>query len=204
MKVRLKRLFLHVWFGYKWTATTNAFCLVPAKSNQYAIFLRHTGRQGELFPEDHVDGEDERSTAEETNVDTDSLFDFSRRDFLGLTAAGGAVGAFYSFGLLSPSPGDVEETMPPFSSFRRYKSIELSNGMEVLLVSDKAARQSSACLSIGGAGQFADSRDLNGMAHLMEHMTLSSSSSRRRFQEQQNFDDWLSVYDGFSNGTCLR
>jgi insulysin len=86
----------------------------------------------------------------------------------------------------------------PFSSVRRYKSITLANGMKVLLVSDKTARTSSAALTIRGAGQFSDPPYLSGLAHLMEHVCLSSATRPRR----GDFEEWLNgdYADGFSNG----
>lgn len=97
-----------------------------------------------------------------------------------------------------------EETLSvsPFSSTRQYKSLRLSpNGLQVLLVCDKRAAQASAALTIGGAGQFADPPDLSGLAHLMEHMTLSSRSGRRRRnKDAQDFEEWLTDVDGSSNG----
>lgn len=67
---------------------------------------------------------------------------------------------------------------PPFSSVRRYKLVTLSNGLQVLLVSDKRSIPlASAALTIGGAGQFSDPDDLPGLAHLMEHMILSESKN---------------------------
>lgn len=95
-----------------------------------------------------------------------------------------------------------EISVIPFSSNRRYKTIRLSNGMQVVLVSDKVVRQASAALTIGGAGQFSDPPGLNGMAHLMEHMTLSSRTSRRQLARNkvQDFEEWLADVDGTSNG----
>jgi hypothetical protein len=207
MKLRLERLFLHAWLGFISFAETKAFYNVRPVIEQSNVFRRRRGQEGDLFSEEKNFGEEDRRKKEKIDAEMDSIFDFSRRDFLGWTAAtGGALGALYSRRSSNEPPSDVERNTPnnpPFSSFRRYKSIELSNGMQVLLVSDKVVRQSSACISIGGAGQFADPKDLNGMAHLMEHMTLSSNSGRRQNQKQQDFDEWLTLYDGASNGTCF-
>lgn len=89
----------------------------------------------------------------------------------------------------------------PFSTVRKYKSLTLSNGMRVLLVNDKYARQSSAALTIKGAGQFSDPIYLAGMAHLMEHMVLSSRPGTS-WSNQGDFEEWLEEdsSDGFSNG----
>jgi insulysin len=80
----------------------------------------------------------------------------------------------------------------PFSSRRQYKSLQLSNGLQVLLVSDKKALQASAAISIDGAGQFNEPAAIPGLAHLMEHMTLSSYPER-------DFEDWLEDKEGSSN-----
>ena len=134
------------------------------------------------------------------------VFDISRRDFAGWTATGAALGAsLYSSSASSKSglgSNDREETPIPFASFRKYKSITLPNGLKCLLVKDKVVTQSSCALTIGGAGQFSDT--LDGLAHLMEHISLSSTNTRRRgSRNAQDFDEWLSEYDGYSNGTWL-
>ncbi|CAJ1958352.1 unnamed protein product [Cylindrotheca closterium] len=64
--------------------------------------------------------------------------------------------------------------------------------MRCVLVSDIAASASEASLSIADSGQFSDCFD--GNAHLMEHIVLSSGYS------DLDFDDWISSYDGYSNG----
>lgn len=89
----------------------------------------------------------------------------------------------------------------PFSSTRKYKSVTLANGMRVLLVSDKFARQSSAALTINGAGQFSDPTYVTGLAHLTEHMVLSSKPGSS-WSNQGDFQEWLDgdYAEGFSNG----
>jgi insulysin len=93
------------------------------------------------------------------------------------------------------------DAVQPFSSVRKYKSVTLSNGMRVLLVNDRFARQSSAALTINGAGQFSDPTYLNGLAHLMEHMVLSSRPGTS-WSNQGDFQEWLEgdYAEGFSNG----
>ena len=89
----------------------------------------------------------------------------------------------------------------PFSSVREQELITLSNGLEVLLVNDKLASQSTAALVVDGAGQFTDSEDLPGLAHLMEHMVLSSNSnSDPTFgRNKGDFEEWLGENGGASN-----
>ena len=90
-----------------------------------------------------------------------------------------------------PSPLPFGPTTP-FSSQRQYKTIQLNNGLRVLLVSDKKALRASAALSIQGAGQFDEPPQIPGLAHLLEHMTLSSYAER-------DFEDWLEDKEGASN-----
>jgi hypothetical protein len=89
----------------------------------------------------------------------------------------------------------------PFSSVREQELITLSNGLEVLLVNDKLASQSTAALVVDGAGQFTDSEDLPGLAHLMEHMVLSSNSnSDSTFgRNKGDLEEWLGENGGASN-----
>jgi hypothetical protein len=90
------------------------------------------------------------------------------------------------------SPPNGEGGVPyqrPFSTVRRYKSITLFNGIKVLLVSDKNARVSSAAMTIRGAGQFSDPPFLSGLAHLMEHITLSSIVQSQL--QKGDFEEWL-------------
>lgn len=97
----------------------------------------------------------------------------------------------------------------------------LPQGLQVVLVKDKQSLRSSVALTIDGAGQFSDPPDISGLAHLMEHIVLSSSRStktkviqrkaRRLWGsgtmshgdgeegDEEDFEDWLSENDGDSN-----
>jgi insulysin len=124
----------------------------------------------------------------------------TRRKFLALGPA--AVAAMTVLGMNEESSAQAASTpfdpQIPFSSARRYKIITLPNKLKVLLVSDKRAFRSSAALSVGGAGQFADPYDVKGLAHLMEHMVLSYNS-KSTFRQSRDFEDWLSDQEGASN-----
>lgn len=117
--------------------------------------------------------------------------------------------------------------LAPFSSTRTYRNIVLSNGLQVVLVKDTQAQRSSVALTVDGAGQFADPEELPGLAHLMEHIVLSSSRAKTKViqrrarriwrnglhddridrtmnnddnSDEQDFEDWLSDNEGDSNG----
>lgn len=86
--------------------------------------------------------------------------------------------------------------LAPFSSTRTYRSIVLSNGLQVVLVKDSQAQRASVAMSIDGAGQFSDPREIPGLAHLMEHIVLSSSSGRRpKVMERKARQIWRSGAD---------
>lgn len=97
-----------------------------------------------------------------------------------------------------PSKTASSNTIIPFSSVRKYKTITLSNGLRVILVSDRYSVRSSCSLSVL-AGQFCDPDDLPGAAHLLEHMILSYNSTST-LRPKQDFEEWLSEREGFSNG----
>mmetsp|Transcript_23282 Transcript_23282/g.45042 ORF Transcript_23282/g.45042 Transcript_23282/m.45042 type:complete len:1027 (+) Transcript_23282:268-3348(+) len=117
----------------------------------------------------------------------------------------------------------------PFSTTRTYRTIILANGLQVVLVKDSQAHRSSVALTIEGAGQFSDPEELPGLAHLMEHIVLSSNSggkakamqrkARRIWNDdkymtdskysnekidnaagEEDFEDWLADNEGDSNG----
>ena len=147
----------------------------------------------------------------------------SRRDFMlrSMASAGVLSSLFYdstssalavtdivsttstSTNLLAAEGGEAASLLVPYSSVRKYKSITLANGMQVLLVSDRRKKESQAALTIGGAGQFSNPENLDGLAHCMEHMILSATnrwSGRIGQKKSKDFEEWISDYDGSSNG----
>lgn len=115
----------------------------------------------------------------------------------------------------------IPTPVPPFSTTRTYRNIVLSNGLKVVLVQDSMVQRSSVAMSIDGAGQFAEPESIPGLAHLMEHIILSSTRSRGKniieretrmlrnmwdtdtgtvnSAGEEDFEDWLSENDGESN-----
>jgi insulysin len=166
--------------------------VAPQKVNPRRLITRHTTCQ-QMAPRDS-DGPPSHP---------------SRRDFLAsgpmaaalATALGGAGDECSAQAATPPTVQPLDDAFSlqiPYSSVRRYKTIKLPNKLKVLLVSDKRAFRSSAALSVGGAGQFADPNGLPGLAHLMEHMILSVNS-RSAFRQPKDFEDWLSEQEGASN-----
>jgi insulysin len=52
---------------------------------------------------------------------------------------------------------------------RDYKGFILNNGLKVLLISDPETDKSAAALDVN-IGSMSDPRDLQGLAHFLEHM----------------------------------
>lgn len=66
--------------------------------------------------------------------------------------------------------GDLER---PDLDDRQYRVIELANKMEVFLAHDPKADKASAAMDIH-VGNFSDEENMPGMAHAVEHVSLSS------------------------------
>ena len=52
---------------------------------------------------------------------------------------------------------------------RKYRVIRLANNLEALLISDAKSSTCAASMSVG-VGSFYDDKNINGLAHLFEHM----------------------------------
>jgi hypothetical protein len=166
-----------------------------------------------------------------------ALLHVSRRKFIRLSTAANAIAGSLSSSNTSPALAidDADSLFepyekniiaiggasPPFSTTRAYRNIVLSNGLKVVLVKDSLVQRSSVALSIDGAGQFSEPSSVPGLAHLMEHIVLSSTrfSGKQRILErkarklwnngqrrndivssgEEAFEDWLSDNDGDSN-----
>ena len=57
----------------------------------------------------------------------------------------------------------------PTEDTRSYRGLTLQNGLSALLISDPETDNSAAALSVH-VGSFLDPRDLQGLAHFLEHM----------------------------------
>lgn len=72
-----------------------------------------------------------------------------------------------------PSPVLVTDHLEkPLLDDRDYRIIRLHNDIEVLLVHDPETDKASAALDVN-VGNFSDETDMPGMAHAVEHVSLS-------------------------------
>lgn len=69
-------------------------------------------------------------------------------------------------------PGDI---IKPSRGSKLYKSIELDNGLTVLLVSDKNVSQGAATMAVR-VGSSQDPPEYQGLSHLLEHMVFKGSA----------------------------
>jgi len=78
---------------------------------------------------------------------------------------------------------------------RRIAKIRLQNGLQVLLISDPLADQSSASVAVG-SGSWSDPEEYPGMAHFCEHMLFLGT---KKYPDANDFFNSLSDFNGISN-----
>jgi len=78
---------------------------------------------------------------------------------------------------------------------RATKTLSLSNGLDVLLVSDPDVHRSAAALSVG-VGHLSDPIDKQGLAHYLEHMLFLGT---KKYPEVGSFKKYLDEHSGASN-----
>ncbi|MGS2719775.1 insulinase family protein [Paraglaciecola aestuariivivens] len=78
---------------------------------------------------------------------------------------------------------------------RDYASLQLPNGLEILLVSDPSAEKSAASLSVG-VGALQDPNTQAGMAHYFEHMLFLGTE---KYPDTAEYGNFMSNNGGASN-----
>lgn len=78
---------------------------------------------------------------------------------------------------------------------RQTAKLRLSNGLEVLLISDPKADQSAATVAVG-VGSWNDPKEFPGMAHFCEHMLFMGTG---KYPDTNDFMTQISNYDGQAN-----
>lgn len=78
---------------------------------------------------------------------------------------------------------------------RQYKTLKLSNEIEVILVSDPSAEKSAAALSVG-VGLLHDPMSQQGMAHYLEHMLFLGTE---RYPDTKDYSDFMTKNGGAHN-----
>ena len=85
------------------------------------------------------------------------------------------------------------------SDFKEYKTIELTNGLRVLLISDQqknnSKTNSAAAMSVN-AGFYQEPFEYPGLAHFLEHMVFMGSG---KYPNENYFDEFISSRNGQTN-----
>ena len=122
---------------------------------------------------------------------------FSRR--LACRLAGGLAGSTIAGGLL-PCPAAAPTRLPRYSwseipgigpRTRRYALLTLSNGLRCVVASDESSNRLELAATVS-SGSLDDPADLEGLAHLAEHVTLASDPA--------GFYAWTDAREGEVNG----
>lgn len=88
---------------------------------------------------------------------------------------------------------DTEQKRP--QDKREQRSIKLSNGLDVLLVSDPTFNKSAAALDVH-VGSLEDPEEHLGLAHFLEHMLFLGTE---KYPDVDEYNRFLSSHQGWSN-----
>lgn len=84
----------------------------------------------------------------------------------------------------------------PEQDLREYRSIELDNKLQVLLVSDIDADKAACCLDVH-VGSMADRHSgIDGLAHFCEHLLFMGTM---KYPAENEYSQFLSAHSGHSN-----
>lgn len=78
---------------------------------------------------------------------------------------------------------------------RKYKSIFLDNGLQVLLISDSCADKAAAAMDVS-VGHFMDPDEYPGLAHFLEHMLFLGTE---KYPDENSYSEFLNKHGGNSN-----
>ncbi|MFT6189178.1 MAG: secreted Zn-dependent insulinase-like peptidase [Oleispira sp.] len=99
--------------------------------------------------------------------------------------------AAYRINMHSTSPTIIQSP----NDQREYRSLELDNGLKVILVSDKEADKAAASLAVSvGSGD--DPQGRQGLAHFLEHMLFLGTEP---FPDSGEYQDYISKHGGSHN-----
>lgn len=88
---------------------------------------------------------------------------------------------------------DINQKNP--TNLRSLRSLQLKNGLEVLLVTDPNMNKSSAALDVR-CGSLANPKEHEGLAHFLEHMLFLGT---KKYPDTNEYNTYLAKYQGHSN-----
>ncbi|ORX37612.1 Metalloenzyme, LuxS/M16 peptidase-like protein [Kockovaella imperatae] len=92
------------------------------------------------------------------------------------------------------APGPIDLILPPTED-RPHRYFTLSNGLEVIVISDPEADKSAASMDVG-VGHLSDPVDLPGCAHFCEHLLFMGT---KKYPVENAYQQYLSSHNGHSN-----
>ncbi|KAK0556291.1 metalloprotease [Tilletia horrida] len=97
----------------------------------------------------------------------------------------------------SPSSHAVftKQIETPLQDKRQYKLIQLPNALQVLLIHDPDTEKGSAAMDIK-VGHLSDPKELQGLAHYLEHMLFLGTE---KYPRENDYHSFLSNHSGHSN-----
>eukprot|EP00405_Crypthecodinium_cohnii_P010873 CAMPEP_0206432954 /NCGR_PEP_ID=MMETSP0324_2-20121206/8252_1 /ASSEMBLY_ACC=CAM_ASM_000836 /TAXON_ID=2866 /ORGANISM="Crypthecodinium cohnii, Strain Seligo" /LENGTH=1096 /DNA_ID=CAMNT_0053899141 /DNA_START=101 /DNA_END=3391 /DNA_ORIENTATION=+ len=105
--------------------------------------------------------------------------------------------AFSTTATEAPAAGTIlsESIKVPPTDERKYRAVQLANGMQVLLTSDETCDLSAAAITVK-CGTFQDPDAVPGLAHFHEHMLFLGTE---KYPKEDEYQKYLSENGGDSN-----
>lgn len=105
--------------------------------------------------------------------------------------------SFFSLYRLFPWKGLEEdvEIRKPIEDTKQYTYIKLKNGMKCVLISSSDVDMAALAVTVH-VGSVSDPADVQGLAHLIEHMLFQGSS---KFPARAELDKFIHTNGGYSN-----
>ncbi|VVB12889.1 unnamed protein product [Arabis nemorensis] len=97
----------------------------------------------------------------------------------------------------SPGDDDSRDIIIPEGSSKQYKSLQLENGLEVILVFDPGLGTRAVAAMIIRVDSLFDHVEVLGLAHLFEHLVFRGTNL---FLGEKEFEIFLSEHGGMTNG----
>ena len=96
---------------------------------------------------------------------------------------------------ITPFRFTSDQIISPIAQNQNLRYITLSNSLEALLVSDPSTTKSGCAIQVR-AGSSNEPKEINGLAHFLEHMLFQGSA---KYPANDHFDDFLSRNNGMTN-----
>lgn len=84
----------------------------------------------------------------------------------------------------------------PSRDLREYKHIKLANDLQAILITDEESEGQAGCSLTVGVGSLSDPKDLQGLAHFLEHMCFMGT---QKYPDERSFGQFISQNGGSTN-----